>query len=266
MRRTLTVFALLVFAPLSPAVDFVVPPRSIQVSDGQSVIKPGEFVAPGELVDLSVAPLEKQPDHLAGVRYDWKILEGGKERKFKGNGEAVWYAAGLKPRKQQAFVVVTYLFVVRADPKDPKSAITEVATRTQFLYAEVVIGEAPPEPDPDVPVKPDGKLGLRKASRLGVAAVTVPDKKTGAAKLAAQARSVASAVAAGAYQDKGEFSGALALADWRARNREAVTPGDWTAWMNAVSPVFEKLFRDGKLADKADWALAFTEISQGLED
>lgn len=123
----------------------------------------------------------------------------------------------------------------------------------------IVTGHGPqPPPVPPVP-QPDGKLGLVKASRDGLAGVT---DRTKARELAAAQRSHASAVAAGAYGD----DAAQILAGWRDANKRAVDPVAWGPWGVAVSTRLADLYRDGKLKTRADWAAAFEEVAAGLEE
>jgi hypothetical protein len=121
-----------------------------------------------------------------------------------------------------------------------------------------------PNPNPNPPAPPDGALGLIKVSRDGVAAVALAAdaKATQAAALGKSARSLASAVAAGGYA-----SMAQVMAGWRDGNNAAVPGGSaaWAPWGAAVSAAVEKLYRDGKMADKAAWAAAFYEIATGLD-
>lgn len=115
----------------------------------------------------------------------------------------------------------------------------------------------PPTPDPVVP-KPDGKLGLIKASREGLAKVN--PKAGDVEKLITAQRSVRSAVAAG-----GLVTPADILKGWRDANNAAVDATVWQKWGVDVSGLLQKLYTDGKLKDKSDWALALEEITQGLE-
>jgi hypothetical protein len=139
-------------------------------------------------------------------------------------------------------------------------AVASLNDEHASLEFTVIVGDAPlPGPVPPSPL-PDGPLGLRKASRDGLA--KVPGGKADAKKLATAQRSVASAVMAGGLTAPADI-----LAAWREANRAAVAdPAAWSPWAGVVSPVLAKLYADGKLADKTAWSAAFNEISLGLED
>lgn len=126
----------------------------------------------------------------------------------------------------------------------------------------------PPQPPPPTP-KPDGALGVRKASRDGLASVQpFPDRLSEAKALAGAARSTASAVAAGAAVDSaGKFAPDIALSTWRTNNRSAVRSAvPWEPWAVRTSGRLEAAFKDGKLPTQGDWVAAFNEVADGLED
>lgn len=117
----------------------------------------------------------------------------------------------------------------------------------------IVVGGSGPGPVP----APDGKFGLIKASRDGLAKVA--DKADSVALARAQ-RSHASAVAAGAFADAPAIT-----VGWRAANRAAVTnPTAWANWATMVSAALASAHATGKLVTFGDWADAFREIADGL--
>lgn len=134
-----------------------------------------------------------------------------------------------------------------------------------------ILGDKPePDPDPDVPPtpRPDGALGLIKASRDGMAKVPAAAKAKAAALANAQ-RSIGSALAAGAYNAQaGQGAEALAAAvlrDVRAAGAAAVAGADWSAWTANCAPVLNALYVAGKLRTTADWMAALDEVAKGLE-
>jgi hypothetical protein len=120
-------------------------------------------------------------------------------------------------------------------------------------------GPGPPDPPNPPTPQPDGAMGLIKASREGLAKVTVADKAKQAAALAAKQKAHAAAVAAGA------FAGPAAILDgWRQINREAVNASEWAPWGQAVSAQLSALHSAGKLTGNAAWSEAFKEVATGL--
>jgi hypothetical protein len=147
-------------------------------------------------------------------------------------------------------VEVDFIPVGLKAEKDIRSAVLDVD------------GNAAPRPPPDPPKPlPDGKLGLVKASRDGLARVAGTNRDANAKALAASQRGLATAVLAGRVNDPPKI-----LAAWRDGNRAAVTtPDAWKGWGEVVSAALAKLYADGKLPDAAAWSAAFEEIALGLE-
>lgn len=133
----------------------------------------------------------------------------------------------------------------------------------------VVVGNAPPKPGPgpkpgpDPDPKPDGDLGLRKVSRDGAATVPAAARSAHAAKLAGASRATASAVAAGGAGS----TAATYLAAWRTGNNDSgADKAAWAPWATAASDGLQAAYKGGKLAAARDWAAAFNELADGLDD
>ncbi len=222
---------------------------------GQSVKLPAEVRGePGEFIPIKSDSSDKQ--------VKWKSIDKGLNlipvEMLKDSKTAI--VSALKPGR--------YRLIAWSAKADVPSDLAECI---------VVIGDVPPvppgpvPPDPKPPVPPDdGRLGLVKSSRDGLAAVTLVNKATTAKALAAANRSLASKIAAGAVT-----APAAILDEWRASNRAAI--GDppapapapnsmaWKPWADSVSPAIAALHKNGKLPTAAEWAEAFNEIAKGLE-
>lgn len=224
---------------------------------GQSVKLPAEIKGePGEFIAVKADTLDKQ--------VKWRAVDRGLNlipvELLKDSKTCI--ASALRPGR--------YRLIAWSAKADVPSDLAECI---------VIIGEVPPDPgpgpkppDPPVPVPPDddGRLGLVKASRVGLAAVTLVNKAATAKAVAASNRTLASKIAAGGVTEP-----ATILAEWRATNRAAV--GDqpapapapnsvvWQPWGNVVSEALATLHKSGKLLTKSDWADAFNEIAKGLE-
>lgn len=131
---------------------------------------------------------------------------------------------------------------------------------TLIIDATGGVAPIPPTPKPPTPTPiPDGKFGLIKVSRDGLAGVAV-DKRGQAIALAGVQRSHASAIAAGAFP-----SAAKILEGWRTANNGVVNGTDWASWGTLVSARLQKLYTDGLLKTNADWKEAFDEVATGLD-
>ena len=261
--------ALWASAPWASATDFQVPKVTLVVADGNGPVAPGAAVALGELVDVTVTPPDAPVPFLEKTSSEWKVLEGGKEHKFKVAADGnIWYGAGIKPKRQQVFCVATFLYVRRVNQSDPTSGVLEVAVRTQLVYVEVVIGDpAPPPPvvppAPPAPVVPDGKFKLaRLVYDLGQKVPAGDARARGAAALA-------QAFADSARRVKETDDPAAVLKAATAANRQALTqaglsPDDWNGFFTALGQALFDMYDKGTLDRATDFAQAFSEISDGL--
>lgn len=153
IARLLPCFLLL--CCLSARADVTVPEQKIEGAETP--------IALGGLAELSVAkiPTDEKPTGLAGVTYDWLLLDNGKEfatrlRKFDDKDrEGVFFGAGIKKKKLFVICHATYLYVM----KDDKGNVTSVSTRTRRMTAELRLGDGEPEPDPDVDPTPPTPVG-----------------------------------------------------------------------------------------------------------
>ncbi len=273
MRPIRTVVALalaLFFSAQAFAAEFVVPKQAIVISDGNDVILPGKTVPLGEMVDISVTkPVEAIPN-LQTTSYEWKVVEQGKERKFKqGNGASnIWYAAGIRPKKQQVYCVISYLYVVREKIDDPTSRILEVAVRTQFLYVEVSVGDGEPEPiTPVGPALPDGKYKLGKTAYDLVLkkVASSPDRVKAAKALATSFKGIASSISAGALKDPKDILAKTTSSNQTALANIGVDKLAWDPFFTDLKEAIYDLYEKDNIATAGDFAAAWNEIAAGLD-
>ena len=138
------------------------------------------------------------------------------------------------------------------------------------LDVETGVSPIPPVPGPPTPL-PDGKLGLIKVSRDGLALVKEPTKLNTAKLVASGTRGLASAVAAGGTVDP-SLSTANAkkvLDEWALTVKAGLSQGksdeaDWMNWSTPIGKAFFTVYSSGKLKTKADWVAALNEIADGL--
>lgn len=145
--RPLFLAIMLACATSAHATDFKVPAQTIVGT---------ENVETGDLVILSVSPLPTPPPpYLQASSYDWKVIEPDfTERRFRAeDGGVVLFGTGNRARTLKVLCEAVYTFVVR----DPSNAVTEVATRTAFLSADIQVNAPVPDPVPPpapIPVPP----------------------------------------------------------------------------------------------------------------
>jgi hypothetical protein len=197
------------------------------------------------LIRVSPAGLVEWEEAEAGTHH-WKA--GGAKKKYKTEHKHTYQFSAVGKGR-----AVVELFWAEGGA---------VKVRTITLDCQ---GARPPPVPPDPKPDPDTALGLKKVSADGAAGVADPEGRAALAKLQ---RAHASAVAAGAFANY-----AAILAGWRAANNRAepdltklqAFQTRWKPWASAVSAKLSELFAAGKLQSNADWAAAFSEISEGLE-
>jgi hypothetical protein len=155
-------------------------------------------------------------------------------------------------------------YTVRLTAIDFDAKKVERATFT-FSVGDTPPGPGPgPGPGPKPPTPPpDGKYGLTKASREGVALVSSPGKAAEAKRLAAAIRPHAAAVAAGAFDGTAKI-----LEGYGAAARGALAESEraaWKPWSAAVAARMKELDTGGTLAGNNEWAAAFAEVADGLD-
>lgn len=272
-------FCLLLLASVVRA-NFVVPQQKIVGS---------ELPIPlGELADLSISSIEKKPEYLTAVSYNWRVYDFDKNgrwvekrvRAYKDESrEGIFFGSGLVAKRVRVFCLVTYLFVV----KDTTGKTTDIATRTVFLSEEVQLGdEAPPippgptppgptppgptPPDP-APVFPDGKFKLAKrAYDLALAKVPAGEARAkGAAALATAMKGVASAIAAGTIVDL-----KVGLSRSSEMNQAALVSAGvgrevWEGVFKDIQETLFGLYQSKEMDTALLLGAALTELAMGLE-
>ncbi len=202
----------------------------------------------------------------------WKVLDGGVEKRVREDASGIFFGTGQKPKRVQVFAVVTYLYVV----KEGDGPITEAAARTAFLYAEVIVGDAPADPgqNPTPPAPPapqteptfaQGKFGLAKFTYDIVKNKAPVGQGNVAAALAQNYKNVVDAIKAGKLKSPTDITKAA-----RDANRQTLSGAGGNvleAWKPVLEGIGEQLFslQGSGLTTAEAFADAYLEISQGLE-
>ena len=252
-----TLLFLLIFCNLTFAENFIVPEQKIV---GAEVPIPL-----GELVDLSISPIQSTPKFLVSTTYSWKVFDGYAEKRIRNYENGVFFGSGIQAKKLKVIVAITHLYVVKENEK-----LLEVATKTNFISTDVFIGE----PEPDTPSEPEvepefgeSKYQLSKFVYDGVKNIKLSktDKIKQSTAIAASFESIASAIAAGSITTLEEI-----LKKTAESNKFALTKsgGDRAKWESLFTEIQEKLFdlyKTSKMQTKEDFATAWREISSGLK-
>jgi hypothetical protein len=252
-----TLFFLLVFCNLSLAENFIVPEQKIVGA---------ELPIPlGELVDLSISPIQSAPKFLVSTTYAWKVFDGYTEKRIRNYENGVFFGSGIQAKKLKVIVSITHLYIVKDNEK-----LLEAATRTNFISTDVFIGE----PEPETPSEPEAepefgesKYQLSKFVYDGVKNIKLSktDKIKQSTAIASSFDSIASAIAAGAITTLEDI-----LKKTAESNKFALTKsgGDRAKWESLFTEIQDKLFdlyKTGKMQTKEDFAGAWREISSGLK-
>jgi hypothetical protein len=250
-------FFFLVFCNLAFAENFIVPEQKIVGA---------ELPIPlGELVDLSISPIQSAPKFLVSTTYSWKVFDGYTEKRIRNYENGVFFGSGIQAKKLKVIVSVTHLYIVKDNEK-----LLEAAIRTNFISADVFIGEE----EPSTPVEPESepefgesKYQLSKFVYDGVKNIKLSksDRVKQCAAIASSFDGIAAAIAAGTIATLEDI-----LKKTAESNRFALTKsgGDRTKWEPLFTEIQEKLFdlyKTSKMQTKEDFAIAWREISSGLK-
>ena len=248
---------LLIFCNLSLAENFIIPEQKIVGA---------ELPIPlGELVDLSISPIQSAPKFLISTTYSWKVFDGYTEKRIRNYENGVFFGSGIQAKKLKVIVSITHLYVVKDNEK-----LLEAATRTNFISTDVFIGEQEPDTPSEPEVEPEfgeSKYQLSKFiyDNVKLLKISKSDKAKQSAAIATSFDSMAAAIAAGTIATLEDI-----LKKTAESNKLALTKsgGDRTKWEPLFTEIQEKLFdlyKTNKMQTKEDFAIAWREISSGLK-
>lgn len=252
----------------------------------------------GEMVILTADfDVNKLPDGLVDIRFNWSVLDEGKQKKVfvADGGRQIAFAVGMRPRRIVVILDVNCLFenketviVVEKDGKNPtpREVISEAqAISPSPIFSEIIVGNGPaptpplpptptppnptPPSPPAPPIFPDGQFGLAKFMFDTFNAdtnLTRDVKLALAEKLASNLEGIAAKI--GAISDYRDLS--TILADTKRGNDSAFSgiPGfdanRAESLKLAIRNKIAQLYKDQKINRAEDIAIAWREMSQGL--
>ncbi len=273
-KKFFVVLALLVSTSgYSLAVDNVVPSKfEVPIQKIEGGEKPIEI---GEPVILNLSKITNAPKDYVSYSVEWKVYDGGIEKKFYKNesGNGIFFGSGTTKRKVIVFASVSYLYVVKDGDK-----FVEAGVKGQFLTIIVDIGGdgggnvIPPGPNPNPdPTFNDGQFKLAAKSYKSTINKVVSNDKRAIASL-----ELSKSFAGKAAKIAATMSGNLTAADIKkileettADNREAlkrvgVSNDVWDAFFVDLQQDIFDLYSSEKLKTGNDFATAWREISEGL--
>lgn len=231
----------------------------------------------GEPVTLTLSKITQLPKDYVSYSVEWKVFDGGFEKKFYKNncGDSIYFGSGTTKRKIIVFASVSYLYVTKDGDK-----FVEAGVKSQFLTVIVDIGKddsnvvpVPPGPNPNPPVPEptfnDGQFKLAaKAYKLANDKV-LGDKKSAALELSKVFSNKAAKLSGlnpgvMSADDIKKF-----LTETAADNKAAllaikVDTDVWDSFGNALQEEIYGLYSSDKLKTGNDFATAWREISEGL--
>jgi len=224
----------------------------------------------GELVDISLSPVDPATPNLASTSVVWKVFDfeaggGVVEKKIREYQDgSVSFGTGIKNKKMLVLASVTHLYIVKDGDK-----VGEVATRSQVLTGQIQIGEPPPpEPPPPPTPLPDGKFRLAKFAYDSAMSLVSPtsDRATGADVVAKALKSVVSATRNGTIKTNEEFLKQCKDATDKAFIQAKLSPTVWNQFGIALQNKLYSLYKDErKLNTVQDFADAIDEVVNGLQ-
>lgn len=238
----------------------------------QKIVGAEEVIELGELVVLSLSPIEKAPVGYVKHVVDWKVFDYdqntkpslfGKQKSFRAMPDgSIFFGAGVVKKKLTVFASVAYLYV--SDKK-------EASVKTVLLTAIVDIGGgSEPEPDPDPPAPeptfPDGKYQLSAFSyKLAHKHVPAHAKKA-AGEIVQSHRGIMARVASGTLGPKlDEILVATTESNNKALSKAGVSYYDWEMFFVALQDRLYDLYKQKAIVNKDDIVKALDEVAIGLE-
>lgn len=236
----------------------------------QTIVGAEKPIPLGELVDLSLSPIDPKPANLVQYTVSWQVFDGGTPKRVRSSGDGIFFGAGVQPKKMLVIAAVSYLFVTKDADK-----IIDAQVRNALLTVELQIGQPEPLPGPGprpgpgpspapTPTLPEGRFGLAKTLYELANAKAAGDKAKGAAVLAASFESLASAVAAGAYKTNDAILKATREANNGALMQAGIDVTEWDIFGQELQKVLYDLYKNKKLATPEDYSDAWKEIATGL--
>lgn len=264
MRNILSVLFLFLFA-------FNVFSQDKFALPNQNIVGAEQPIPLGELVDLSISPIKDKVPNLDKVVVSWKIYDGDSEKKFRSSGDGIFFGAGIKSKKLLVLASVSYLYKVKEGDK-----ITDADIKNVLLSATLQIGDqvlpAPPNPVDPKPVVPDdgeklpaGRFNLSKIAYDNVYRYVDVSNRGGAKVYANSLEGVASAIAAGAYEEVEPILKATKEANDQALKEAKIPTKGWNSYGEAMQDIIYDLYKNKKLVTVYDFRDAWLEISRGLK-
>ena len=264
MRKILSVLFLFLFA-------FNVFSQDKFALPNQNIVGAEQPIPLGELVDLSISPIKDKVPNLDKVVVSWKIYDGDSEKKFRSSGDGIFFGAGIKSKKLLVLASVSYLYKVKEGDK-----ITDADIKNVLLSATLQIGDqvlpAPPNPVDPKPVVPDdgeklpaGRFNLSKIAYDNVYRYVDVSNRGGAKVYANSLEGVASAIAAGAYEEVEPILKATKEANDQALKEAKIPTKGWNSYGEAMQDIVYDLYKNKKLVTVYDFRDAWLEISRGLK-
>ena len=236
----------------------------------QAIVGAENPIALGELVDLSLSPIEPKPANLVQYTVSWQVFDGGVPKRVRSSGDGIFFGAGVQSKKLLVIAAVSYLFVVKDGDK-----ITDAQVRNVLLTTELQIGQPEPPPGPGprpgpgpspvpTPTLPEGRFGLAKTMYDLAVSKGPANKGKAATIMAASFDSMASAVAAGAYKTTEAILKATREANNTALAQAGIEIAEWDAFGEEMQKILYEMHKNKKLASPEDYSDAWKEIATGL--
>ena len=225
----------------------------------------------GELVSLSLSPINAQPP-LVSSSVIWKVFDynpkGGliEKQVVENPGGIVYFGAGIKDKKMLVTALVTHLYVAKDGDK-----ITQVATKSQYLSAELTIGAKPANPDKPKPpaptpvVLPDGKFKMAQFVYDEAMKVAASDRAKGANAAATAYKGVVELARKNYIVAPDVFLAKLKTAVDGEFDKNGVNRQAWDAFATKLQDNLWNLYKTNKLNTMGDYADAIDEVILGLQ-
>lgn len=236
----------------------------------QKIIGGEKPIPLGELVDLSLSPIQFKSPSLVSSSAEWKVVtsNGGKEQKIKSNSEGVFFSSGTKNESLIVYCFVTHLYVVKDG-----TAIKSIETRSIILRADLAIGDGKPFPGPQPPtptpvpnvILPDGKYKVSQTIYNSSMQVASNNRVKAAKALSASFKGVSAAIAAGVLSDPEDILRKTKESNLTALVNAGIDKKEWEAVFKEFMEVSFNLYEKKVVTTAGDFKDLWNEVAIGFE-
>jgi hypothetical protein len=208
----------------------------------------------GEIVPVKAKISNEYPKLLKVKKILWKVSDNGKPKRFYGEGDGIWFGAGVRPAKIRVQVDGIFTYEVDGAPVD-------ITTSTEG-FVQVGNPEPPPIPIPPTPIPPTPDLNANatQVKTWAAALIMSPDKARGCHILSKSFRDAST----GNYSSVKVMLTSLYESNNKVLKDSGIDSATFDNWGAALQGWIYKKYQDKELKVVDDYKKLFVDIADGL--